>query len=172
MAENLKTTKYSDGTAIPNLGSMDSAWVTIYGRLYKWYAVDNNAATKMASNGGKNVCPTGWHVPSDAEWTTLTDYLGGESVAAGKLKETGTTHWLSPNTGATNETGFTALPAGLFVFNRTYSSIGSSGYWWSSTEFSASYGWTRYMDKDNTDVGRSHLENKGSKCSVRCVRDL
>ena len=115
MVENLKTTKYNDGTAIPNITD-NTSWAalttgaycdnintpsisTTYGRLYNWYAVDNNAGTKVASNGGKNVCPTGWHVPSDAEWTTLTTYLGGESVAGGKLKETGTTHWQSPNTG-------------------------------------------------------------------------
>jgi uncharacterized protein (TIGR02145 family) len=109
MAENLKTTKYNDVTAIPNVID-DATWTfattsaycdysnnpansTTYGRLYNWYAVDNNAATKVASNGGKNVCPTSWHVPTDAEWTILTTFLGGESVAGGKLKETGTTHW-------------------------------------------------------------------------------
>ena len=143
MAENLKTTKYNDGTAIPNV-TVDATWAalttgaysdysntpansTTYGRLYNWYVVDNNPATKVASNGGKNVCPTSWHVPTDAEWTILTTYLGGESIAGGKLKETGTAHWNSPNTGATNETGFTTLPSGLRYYDGSYFLIGYDG---------------------------------------------
>jgi len=110
MKENLKTTKYADGTAVANVTD-NTAWTTAgaayawydnnisnkatYGALYNWYAVD------PASNGNKNLCPTGWHVPSDAEWTSLTTNLGGESVAGGKLKEDGTSNWLTPNTGAT-----------------------------------------------------------------------
>src|SRR5664280_1993486 len=157
MAENLKTTKYNDGTAIP-LVTDNSAWATLttgaysnysdnpsnsttYGRLYNGYVVDNNAATKVASNGGKNVCPTSWHVPTDAEWITLTTYLGGGSVAGGKLKETGTTHWTTPNTGATNETGFTALPGGYRSTNGAYNNFEDYGYWWSSTEYSATITW-------------------------------
>ena len=114
---NLKTTKYNDGTSIPNVTN-DTSWSNLttgaycwynndvsyknpYGALYNWYAV----------NTGK-LAPKGWHVPSDAEWTTLITYLGGESIAGGKLKEAGTTHWLSPNTEATNSTGFSALPGG------------------------------------------------------------
>lgn len=81
----------------------------------------------MASNGGKNVCPTSWHVSSDAEWPILTTFLGGEAVAYGKLKETGTTHWNSPNTGATNETGFTALPGGFRYENGTYYAMKNYG---------------------------------------------
>ena len=187
MAENLKTTKYNDGTAIPNI-TVDATWAaattgaycdysntpansTTYGRLYNWYAVDNNAATKVASNGGKNVCPTGWHVPTDAEWTTLTTYLGGESVAGGKLKETGTTHWASPNTGATNETGFTALPGGNRYYDGTYDDIGNYGYWWSSTEYSTTDAWYRYMYYNNTNVVRNNFD-KQNGFSVRCVRDF
>ena len=122
MAENLKTTKYRDGTSIP-LVTENTAWLNLttpgycwynndaahykstYGALYNWYVLN------AGSNGWKNVCPTGWHVPTDAEWTTLTTYLGGESIAGGKLKETGTSHWLSPNTVATNETGLHTLRA-------------------------------------------------------------
>ena len=77
-----------------------------------------------ASNGSKNACPTGWHVPTDAEWTTLTGYFGGESVAGGKLKEPGTTHWNSPNTGADNSSGFTALPGGYRNCNGTFTALG------------------------------------------------
>lgn len=120
MAEDLRTTKYRNGDAIGTTSpatldiSSESApkyqWayagdesnVATYGRLYSWYAVTDS----------RNVCPAGWHVPSDAEWTTLTDFLGGEVAAQGKLKEAGTIHWNSPNTGATNESGFTALPGG------------------------------------------------------------
>jgi uncharacterized protein (TIGR02145 family) len=187
MRENLKTTKYNDGTAIPNITD-NTAWgalitgaysdysntpsnSTTYGRLYNWYAVDNNAATKVASNGGKNVCPTGWHVPSDAEWTILTTYLGGESVAGGKLKETGISHWISPNTGATNETGFTALPGGKRSFSGAFRDIGSYGLWWSSTEYSLTNSWYRLMSYDYADVYRG-VDSEQSGFSVRCVRDL
>ena len=187
MAENLKTTKYNDGTAIPNI-TVDATWAaattgaycdksntpansTIYGRLYNWYAVDNNAATKVVSNGGKNVCPTSWHVPTDAEWTTLTTYLEGESVAGGKLKETGTTHWLNSNTGATNETGFTALPGSLRVYDGWYDSFGFDGYWWSSTEYSTALAWFRLIDCDMADVIRDHVNTSHFGFSVRCVKD-
>jgi uncharacterized protein (TIGR02145 family) len=152
-----------------------------YGRLYNWYIVDNNDATKMASNGGKNVCPAGWHVPSDAEWTTLTNYLGGELVAGGKLKETGTTHWIPPNTGATNETGFTALPGayrlgnGPFKYidygNGPISYIGYYGSWWSSSEISTSVAWSRDIDTYDSSIGR-HFNDKRTGFSVRCVRDF
>jgi uncharacterized protein (TIGR02145 family) len=183
MAENLKTTKYNDGTAIPNITD-NTAWTALttpaycwynndaatykatYGALYNWYAVD------VASNGGKNVCPTGWHVPTDAEWTILTTYLGGESVAGGKLKETGTTHWSSPNTDATNETGFTALPGG----NRgsdsgTCFNIGYLGFWWESIEYSTTGAWIMNMFYINADVSRI-ASKKLNGFSVRCVRDF
>jgi trimeric autotransporter adhesin len=187
LAENLKTTRYNDGTSIPNITD-NTAWValttgaysdysnipansTTYGRLYNWYVVDNNTATKVASNGGKNVCPTGWHVPSDAEWTTLTTYLGGESVAGGKLKETGITHWASPNTGATNETGFTAFPGGYRFNDGAYTLVGSDGLWWSSTDYSTTLAWFRYMSYNNAYVSRD-FSSERSGFSVRCVRDF
>src|ERR1035437_4285243 len=188
MAQNLKTTKYNDGTPIPNTTD-NTTWPalttgaysdysntpsnsTTYGRLYNWYVVDNNAVTKVASNGGKNVCPTSWHMPTDAEWTTLTTYLGGESVAGGKLKETGTTHWTTPNTGATNETGFTALPGGYRYYDGPYDGIGVYGYWWSSTEYSTtSDAWFRLMYYDYPSIYRNgSFEPFGF--SVRCVRDF
>ena len=182
MAKNLKTTKYNDGTAIPNVTD-GTAWAALttpsycwynndattykatYGALYNWYTVNST------SNGGKNVCPTSWHVPSDDEWTTLTTYLGGETVAGGKLKETGTTHWTTPNTGATNETGFTALPGGHRYYDGTYYGIGSYGYWWSSTEYSTtSSAWYRFMYYSLASVYRYYYD-KPSGYSVRCVRD-
>jgi uncharacterized protein (TIGR02145 family) len=144
MAENLKTTKYNDGNSIPNVTDFiewsdlitgvycwykndASAYKATYGALYNWFTVST----------GK-LCPAGWHVPSDAEWTTLYGYLGGAGVAGGKLKETGTTHWISPNTGATNSSGFTALPGGtLSLFNDPdfsgWGDPGSSGIWWSAS---------------------------------------
>ena len=197
MKENLKTTKYNDGTALPNITD-NTAWSALttgaysdynntpsnsstYGRLYNWYAVDNNAATKVASNGGKNVCPTGWHVPSDTEWHSLILYLdqnaqdgsnhGNESLIAGsKLKETGTAHWQSPNTGVTNETGFTALPGGSRNSNGSYNTIGTFGNWWSSTEYSSTLAYFRCMYNINSTVSRYGLD-KPYGFSVRCLRD-
>jgi len=142
-----------------------------YGVLYNWPAAMNGAASSTTNPSGvQGVCPTGWHVPSDAEWTELTDYLGGTSDAGGKLKETGTTHWNSPNTGATNETGFTALPGGYRSSSGTFSNIGNYGYWWSATEYSTDYAWYRFMYYDFSDVIRYSL-SKELGFSVRCLRD-
>lgn len=145
MAENLKTTKYSDGTEIP-LVTNSSKWSALtdpgycwyendsyanrelYGALYNWYCIGKT------SNGGRNICPVGWHVPTDAEWTILTDYLGGEYVAGGKLKEAGST-WTLPNNGATNETGFTARPGGYCDSKGTFGGKGTSAAWWSSSDW-------------------------------------
>lgn len=136
-----------------------------YGALYNWYSVD------ATSNGGENVCPTGWHVPSDDEWTTLTTYLGGEPVAGGELKETGTIHWTTPNTAATNETGFTVLPSGARLYEGPYNAIGAYGDCWSSTEASTTtYAWLRYMYYNNANVGRTNLL-KQYGLSVRCLKD-
>jgi uncharacterized protein (TIGR02145 family) len=125
----------------------------------------------VASNGGKNVCPTSWHIPTDAEWTTLTTYLGGELVAGGKLKETGTTHWTTPNTGATNETGFTALPGGYRGYYGAYGYFGGYGSWWSSPEIFTTYAWGRTMYYYGTGIYRGYFD-KQYGFSVRCVRDF
>lgn len=178
MAENLKTTKYNDGTAIPlvtewNLSNEPAyCWYNsdaniykdTYGALYNWYALNST------TNGSKNACPTGWHVPSDEEWTILTDYLGGKSVAGGKIKETGTSHWLSPNTGATNESGFTGLPTGYRNYSGGFNSIGRSGYWWTSTEWSSTGAWYRDVYFEYYSVDRSN-SNKKSGATVRCIKD-
>jgi uncharacterized protein (TIGR02145 family) len=180
MAENLKATEFNDGTPIPYITSW-SIWIdlmtpaycwynndagsykVIYGALYNWYVVD------ATSNGGKNVCPADWHVPTDVEWTTLTDYLGGENVAGGKLKEAGTTHWLSPNTGANNETGFGAIPSSRRTVNGSFPpTIGEEGYWWScSKEDGTCLG--RYMRYDDSKVHRGTI-NRSFGVSVRCLR--
>lgn len=141
-----------------------------YGVLYNWAAAMNGATSSISNPSGvQGVCPTGWHLPSDAEWTQLIDYLGGVSVAGGKLKETGTTHWLSPNTGATNETGFTALPGG-FLFEGTLYAIGGNGGWWSATEHDATKAWYQYSYYNGTQVV-SYTDNKNSGFSIRCVKD-
>ncbi len=176
MVENLKTTKYNDGTDIP-LVTDDTEWANLntpgycwynndaatyknpYGALYNWYAVST----------GK-LCPTGWHVPTDAEWTTLTTYLGGESVAGGKLKELGTTHWTTPNTGATNETGFAALPGGYIYYDGTFDFIGNIGGWWSATEYYPPSAHARGMYYDLSDV-YSLYNSKEIGYSIRCLKD-
>lgn len=176
MVKNLKTTKYNDGTAIP-LITDGAAWAALSTPGYCWY--DNEASSFKPSYGalyngyavstGK-LCPTDWHVPRDAEWTTLTIYLGGESVAGDKLKETGTTFWVSPNTGANNESGYTALPGGLRYHDGLFRDFGFSGYWWSSTEYSTSRAFFRYMDYEYSSVFRfNNLKKIGF--SVRCLQD-
>jgi len=172
MAENLKTTKYRNGDPISNV-TVDAAWTALDTGAYCWY--NNDAITYKATygaiynwytvNDSRNIAPTGWHVPSHAEWTVLTTYLGGESVAGGMLAETGISHWSSPNLNATNSSGFTALPSGLRGNNGSFYDVGG---WWSSTEFTWSDAWYRYLGgryiyKDGT--------NKGDGLSVRCIKD-
>jgi uncharacterized protein (TIGR02145 family) len=139
MAENLKTTKLNDGTAIPNVAEK-TAWLNNLTGAYCWY---NNDAGSNKTNGvlynwytvstGK-LCPAGWHVPSTDEWETMFTYLGGKNIAGGKLKESGTTHWINPNVGATNETGFSALPVGICGGrDGAFFSNGECCFWWSST---------------------------------------
>jgi len=135
MVDNLKVTKYKDGTPIPYVTNTDDlaslttgayTWFNndeatvkdTYGALYNWYSVSSG-----------NLCPTGWHAPSDAEWATLINFLGGESVAGGKLKAIGTSHWNAPNTDASNDSGFTALPAGYLFDNGNYNSLGNITHW-------------------------------------------
>ena len=177
MAENLKTTKYNDGKPISHVTD-NSAWAalstgaycwynndyntygSVYGALYNWYAVEAG-----------NLCPTGWHVPTDADLTILTDFLGGESVAGGLLKETGTTHWNIPNTDATNSSGFTALPGGYRNHdNGFFSGIKNYGYCWSSSAQSAINAWHLALFYNKGSVGRSSL-NKTYGRSVRCIRN-
>ena len=158
-----------DGTNVTDAKA--TANYTTYGVLYNWTAaMDGEASSTTNPSGIQGVCPKGWHLPNDAEWTELTDYLGGTSIAGGKLKETGTTHWKSPNTDATNETGFTALPGGGRSKSGAFLGIGSPGYWWSATENNATSAWYRTMVYNNGDVGRYGI-GKEFGFSVRCVRD-
>ncbi len=180
MKENLKVTHYRDGSPISKVTD-GATWATlatsstgaycwynndsvtngqVYGALYNWYAV----------NDSRKIAPAGWHVPTDAEWTTLETYLGGVSVAGGKLKETGTTHWASPNTGATNESGFTALPGGYRYSSGTFAVLTMNGLWWTATEgnlYDAKYHWLFY---DYSLVTLATL-NKKAGLSVRLIKD-
>jgi len=179
MVENLRTTKFRDGTTIPlvtnnttwrNLTTPGYCWYNhdeasyknIYGALYNWYAI----------NTGK-LAPVGWHVPSVDDWQVLIDFLGGENVAGGKLKETGTAHWLSPNTGATNEKGFTALPGGHrydLYGDLNFRNIGYQGYWWSSNYSNAHMHF--YLSYNSSYLSwEPYDQNKTNGLSVRCVRD-
>lgn len=188
MAENLKVTRYRNGEAIPNVtgysewqGLINGAYsnfenndnyVSTYGRLYNWYAVDDS----------RNIAPAGWHVATDAEWKQLEMYLGMSQTEAddsgwrgtdegGKLKEAGTTHWNSPNTGATNSSGFTALPGGYRGNGGTFYSMGYSAYFWSSTEGGSNYAWYRTLGYYGSAVGRYSYGDRRYGFSVRCVRD-
>ncbi|HAN17456.1 MAG TPA: hypothetical protein DCQ24_02180 [Bacteroidales bacterium] len=173
MAENLK---YLPSVVGPATGSETIPYYYVYG--YNGTNVTDAKATANYSTYGvlynweaaRAACPTGWHLPSDAEWTQLTTYLGGESVAGGKLKETGTTHWNSPNIGATNETGFTALPGGYHSSDGTFYDIGDSCFWWSATEGDTSQAWYRAMNLASSNIYRMKT-GRDSGFSVRCVKD-
>ncbi|HNW89415.1 MAG TPA: FISUMP domain-containing protein [Bacteroidales bacterium] len=187
MRENLKVTHYRNGDSIPNVinntswtNSTTGAYCDIsndpsnavtYGRLYNWYAAVD----------ARKICPAGWHVPSDAEWNKMVKYLDntadttitgevGTDIAA-KLKEAGTSHWLSPNTGATNSSGFTALPSGTRYFYGTFSNIGVYGVWWTSTTYSATSAWSTGVDNIHSYILRSHVD-KVLGYSVRCICDF
>jgi len=143
---------------------------TNYGVIYNWPAAMASSASSTSNPSGvRGVCPTGWHLPSDAEWTQLTDYLGGLSIAGGKIKEAGTTHWESPNTGATNEAGFTALPGGFRGSSGTFADIGRYGYWWSATEYNANFAWLRYLYFNINVYDANYTKELG--LSVRCLKD-
>ena len=158
-----------DGTSISAAKATEN--YATYGVLYNWTAAMNGAESSDANPSGvQGICPDGWHLPSDAEWTELTDYLGEISVAGGKLKETGTTHWQSPNAGANNESGFTALPGGSRNDFGGFHNISYYGYWWSSTEINSNNAWRRYLSYDYSNVNRDY-NNKSLGFSVRCLRD-
>lgn len=187
MAENLKVTNYRNGEAIPNVTN-NTTWAGLstaarcaydnnettadtYGYLYNWYAVDDS----------RTIAPVGWHVPSDEEWKELEVYLGMSQSQAdslglrgtdegGKIKETGTAHWQSPNTGATNESGFSALPGGYRDTNDGYYYMDYTAHFWSSTENTSSFAWYRILYNSNSGVRRNYRSKRYGR-SVRCVRD-
>jgi uncharacterized protein (TIGR02145 family) len=175
---NLRVTRYNDGTSIPLVtdggtwgglstpgycfynNSTDAGEQEKWGALYNWYAVETG---KLA--------PAGWRVPTDADWTELSDYLGGESFAGGKMKEAGTTNWASPNTGADNSSGFSALPGGYRYGDGHFYNQSFDGYWWSATENAVSDAYYRYLYFDYELLVRSHYY-KQSGFFVRLVRNI
>jgi len=193
LKENLRVRRYNDGTEIKfdtsggvggNLSYQtwggltygaytiyahdSSANLTNYGYLYNWYAVKGKATA--VSTTFKNICPTGWHVPTIVEWDTLTTRLGGISVAANKMKSVGTSYWSSQSAGTDNSSGFSALPGGRRLNNGSFTNIRSLALFWSATEANTSFAW--YLDLNNGDgsVYRSN-NSKSDGYSVRCLRD-
>ena len=174
MAENLKTTKYNDKTLIP-LVTDNAAWAVLSTPAYCWY--DNNIANKavygalynMFAVATNKLCPTGWHVPTDADWTVLTSYLG--VLAGGRLKEAGTTHWNEPNTDAINDSQFSALPGASRDAGGEFTSIlRESGSWWSSTDESEGLTYYRTMSNSGSEIKR-YYDQKENGFSVRCIKD-
>lgn len=176
MAENLRTTKFRNGDPIPNI-SANTSWTALTTGAYCWY--NNDAANKAgygalynwyAVNDSRNISPIGWHIPSDEEWKALTIFLQGKSLAGGKLKETGIVRWADPNSGATNSSGFTALPGGLRAKDGVFKNLSLCGTWWANTEYTKSVGWYRYVDYGTSNIyGVSTYKTSGF--SVRCVKD-
>ncbi len=176
MAENLKVVHYRNGDAIPSVSDSaewhgldsgayckynnDEGNVATYGLLYNWYAASDD----------RNIAPAGWHVPTVADWETLTSFLGGYIFAGGKMKETGSRHWPSPNSYSSNESGFSALPGGYRKGGGTYLDLGYYAIFWSSTEYDITRAWGLYLyyigPRANLDFG-----SKLYGCSVRCVKD-
>ncbi len=138
----------------------------VYGGLYQW-----NEMMQYSTNPGvQGICPTGWHIPTDDEFSFLTTFLGGEIVAGGKMKETGASHWTTPNTGASNLSGFTALPGGFNNSTGGFSQIHDNGYFYTSTEHASLNAWRRGMIYNGADVSRT-TNTKSSGFSVRCLKD-
>ncbi|MBK8503490.1 MAG: fibrobacter succinogenes major paralogous domain-containing protein [Saprospiraceae bacterium] len=173
MIENLRTATFADGSPI-QLDSSDAAWSVgnsaycwydndssnyehLYGKLYNWYAVSDV----------HGLCPEGWHVPTDSDWLTLATQLGGQEICGGKMKELGSSHWLPANAAATNESGFTAKPAGLRSINGAFLNLNHIGYWWASNVSGASAWYGNLYNYNGTlDV---NLGDKLNGLSVRCV---
>jgi uncharacterized protein (TIGR02145 family) len=184
---NLNVSKYSDGTDIPEVtnpsdwtGLTTGAWCysnnsitngLTYNKLYNWYAVAGiwNEESKLNVSKRKKLAPTGYHVPTDSEWTTLTTFLGGTSVAGGKLKSTGISIWSSPNTSATNSVGFTGLPGGSRNIGGSFVNLTQTGRWWSSTEVNNIDALARTMNYNNAFVNVP-TNNKINGFSVRLIK--
>jgi uncharacterized protein (TIGR02145 family) len=174
MQQNLEVVTYRDGTVITQVnnatewaGLTTGAWCYYgndpssgYGKLYNWYAV----------NDPRGLAPQGWHIPTDAEWTTLSTFLDGDAASGGKMKSIGITKWTTPNTSATNESGYSGLPGGNRSSSGTFSNVGGTGVWWSATELFSIWAWGRGLYSDNGFLGKGDW-NKGSAFSVRCIRD-
>jgi hypothetical protein len=175
MTYNLDVVNYRNGDPIPQVTdptawaaltsgawcyyNNDAANGAIYGKLYNWYAV----------NDPRGLAPQGWHIPTDAEWTTLGTVLGGNAAAGGKMKST-ITRWNTPNWAATNESGFAGLPGGYRLYNGTFYDVGNYGSWWSATEYNSTDAWSRDLYYNFGTLYRP-WSNKKNGLSVRCLRD-
>jgi uncharacterized protein (TIGR02145 family) len=195
--ENLRVRRYNNGTSIlfdatGGSGGSSTTWQNLtigahtiyandstttpsnrtkYGYLYNWYAAKGIYTTgTITSTDTLNICPSGWHVPTDTEWTTLTTELGGESVAGGKMKSIGTAYWNSPNTGATNESGISGLPGGYRFYDGSFSNIKNVAFFWSATEGNLYNAWNRDLSYGSDDFAGSATP-KSFGASVRCLKD-
>ena len=175
--KNLDVSTYRNGDIIPQITDA-TTWANLttgawcyynndstldgkYGKLYNWYAV----------NDPRGLTPSGWHVPSNSEWATLDTYLGGHTVAGAKMKESGTLNWISPNTGATNESGFSGLPgANRYPNDGLFQNVGVVGYWWSASESNTTEAWSRGLFNSDSEL-HGFSSTKGFGLSVRCVRN-
>ncbi|MCA0349218.1 MAG: fibrobacter succinogenes major paralogous domain-containing protein [Bacteroidetes bacterium] len=174
--KNLSVTKYRNGDVIPQVQdatqwaalttgawcyySYQSANGTVYGKLYNWYAV----------NDARGLAPTGWHIPTNEELISLIDFLGGTEAAGGLLKETGTSHWEAPNTGAINSSGIKALPGGYCLADGTFSNLGTKGYWWIADSYNPSSAWCAGLYNDTKTITRAPID-KRQGFSVRIVKN-
>jgi uncharacterized protein (TIGR02145 family) len=176
LMENLKVTLYRNGKPIANVNDT-TAWIDLntsaycdyldnninsstYGKLYNWYAVNDTS----------NICPEGWHIPSNAEWEILSTYLGGNQIAGGLLKEGGTYHWESPNIGATNTSGFTGLPGGFRSNDGLFGYIQEYGYWWTSDQLDISSSWCWGLTFEDPFLYKNAF-TKTYGLSIRCIKD-
>jgi uncharacterized protein (TIGR02145 family) len=174
MKENLRVTRYNDDSPIPHI-TVDADWATTIGPGYCWY--NNNESAYKDTYGALykwytivsgNLCPAGWHVPSDVEWNSMLDQLGGEAIAGGNLKETRISHWRIPNTGATNGSGFTALPGGSRRSLGAFKGLDETGNWLTASEFDSQLAWERVISYDNSN-NQKNTSKKIDGLSVRCV---
>lgn len=178
MSKNLNVGRYRNGDIIPQVTdpdkwhslttgawcwyNNDSATGHVYGKLYNWYAI----------NDPRGLAPKGWHVPDNAEWDTLAFALGGSNIAGGKMKDTGTLHWMPPNLGATNSSGFTAYAGGeRNSYGLVFYGFGYYGIWWSTTPGSFGNFWFRSLNYNEESIYADNFYPKNAGLSVRCIRD-
>jgi uncharacterized protein (TIGR02145 family) len=196
--ENLRVRRYNNGTVIPfdntgGSGGSSATWQNLtigahtiyahdsvatpsnrtkYGYLYNWYAAKGiYTAGTITSIDTLNICPKGWHVPTDADWTTLTDELGGESVAGGKMKSVGTFYWSSQSAGTDNSSGFSALPGGYRIKDGSFNNLRNSAVFWRATEDNANNAWSSRLEHNSNNVSKNSYE-KQLGASIRCLKDL
>jgi uncharacterized protein (TIGR02145 family) len=177
MVENLRVTHYRDGSKIHNITN-NKKWSRLTSGAYCWY--ENNPAAYKDTYGAlynfptindpRGLCPEGWHVPTKSDWLTLEAYLGGRKVSGGKMKEAGSTHWNSPNIGATNESGFTGLPGGGRARLGWFGDVGEYATWWSSTQHDSTSAWHWGLSRKNAGI-RANPGHSASGFYVRCVKD-